>query len=84
MFPTFCLLKRCQARFLSLRTFEKAAMILAIVCCALSVILAIGFINSGQLSAGNVVFTVCFAEVPAALAVLRAKTWLAWAFQAKG
>jgi hypothetical protein len=51
----------------SLRVFDKTAIILTVVCCVFSVILAIGFINSGQISVGNVLFIVCFAGIPAAL-----------------
>jgi hypothetical protein len=51
----------------SLRMYDKTAVILTVVCSVLAIILAIGFIQSGQIPIGNIVFILALVGIPAAL-----------------
>jgi hypothetical protein len=51
----------------SLRMYDKTAIILTVVCSVAAVIIAIGFIQSGQVPIGNIVFIVALVGIPAAL-----------------
>lgn len=51
----------------SLRMYDKTAIILTVVCSVAAIIIAIGFIQSGQITIGNVVFVLALVGIPAAL-----------------
>ncbi|HEU5098134.1 MAG TPA: hypothetical protein VFU22_03750 [Roseiflexaceae bacterium] len=51
----------------SLRMYDKTAIILTVVCSVAAVIIAIGFIQSGQITIGNIVFVLALVGIPAAL-----------------
>ena len=51
----------------SLRMYDKTAIILTVVCSVAAVILAIGFVQSGQITIGNIVFIAALVGIPAGL-----------------
>jgi hypothetical protein len=51
----------------SLRMYDKTAIILTVVCSVAAIILAIGFVQSGQITIGNIVFIAALVGIPAGL-----------------
>jgi hypothetical protein len=47
--------------------YDKTAIILTVVCSVFAVIIAIGILQSGQVTIGNIVFILALVGIPAAL-----------------
>ncbi len=51
----------------SLRMYDKTAIILTVVCSVFAIVIAIGIVQSGQVTIGNILFFLALVGIPAAL-----------------